>query len=460
MSRKSEQKKNTVATVMIEDITDLGFGVGKLGGVVIFVADTVPGDIIEAKIIKVNSSYLIGKCERIITHSKIRVGNRCEATGCRACAYRHISYNDELRLKEENIRRLFNGSEITTLPILASSREKRYRNKAQYPIGLSDGEYVVGFYAPRSHRVTPIDDCNLTPLIFSQIVEEMILYFKRHTLTVYDESTGKGLLRHIYLRRGDVSGEILVTLVINGDSIPQKEELTDALESRFPEIVGILLNVNRENTNIILGSEYITLSGRNFIFDTLAGVELKITAQSFYQVNHDTAELLYKEAKRLADPKKTDTLLDLFCGTGSIGLSMANDVRELIGIEIVDSAVECARENAVKNGISNSFFFTGDAQDTERLLEHAEHELGRKITPDIIILDPPRGGCDEKLVRFASSLAPRKIIYISCNPKTLARDIKRFCPLGYSTDKVLPVDMFPCTGHVESVVCLSRDKAT
>ncbi|MBQ7363296.1 MAG: 23S rRNA (uracil(1939)-C(5))-methyltransferase RlmD [Clostridia bacterium] len=459
MGTKATYKKNDIITLKIEDITDLGFGVGKLYGIVVFVADTVPGDVIEAKIIKVNSSYLVARCEKILERSKMRTDSRCDEAKCKSCAYKCISYSDELRLKEEGVRRLFSTDavgKIETKKIVPSAKEKRYRNKAQYPITLSNGEYEIGFFAPKTHRVTPIRNCSLAPQIFGDIIEVVKDYLRATTPSVYSEESGEGLFRHVYLRRGEVSREILVTLVINGETIPNADALIRSITESFPDVVGIILNVNREKTNVILGDRYIPLYGRDYIYDTLAGVNLKITAPSFYQVNHDTAELLYKEAKRLAEPKQEDVLLDLYCGAGSIGLSMACDVRELIGIEIIQSAVECAKENARKNGIENAHFFTGDAKDTEKLLVSAEAALGKKIKPDIIILDPPRAGCDEGLISFTANLVPRKIVYISCNPKTLARDVERYRTFGYSTDSVLPVDMFPCTGHVESVVCLSK----
>lgn len=457
-------KKNQIVNIEITDLTDLGFGVGRYGGAVVFVSDTVPGDVIEARIIKVNSSYLVGRVEKFVKKSDLRVADRCTERACKSCAYREISYESELALKEEGVRRLFMTDALSHIKvggIIGSPKERRYRNKAQYPITMTKGGYAVGFFAPKSHRVTPVGDCALAPEVFGEVCRVLLDFFAEHRLTVYDEATGEGLLRHVYLRRGEVSGEMLVTLVINGEAIPCSDLLISKLTARFPEIVGILLNVNREDTNVVLGERYITLFGRDYIYDTLSGVRLKITAPSFYQVNHDGAELLYAKARELAAPTTDDTLLDLYCGAGSIGLSMAREVKELFGIEIVESAVECARENAAENGIENAYFFTGDAKDTERLLENAERELGRKIKPDIIILDPPRAGCDEALVHFAASLSPRKIVYISCNSKTLARDISRFIPLGYDTDEVTVVDMFACTGHVESVVCLTRsDKAT
>ena len=457
-------KKNQIIRTDITDLTDLGFGVGRVGGVVIFISDTVPGDVVEARVIKVNSSYMVGRVENFIERSPLRVDGRCPEGGCKSCAYRGISYAHELALKEEGVRRLFATEELSHIrvaPIIGSPCELRYRNKAQYPITRTKDGYAVGFFAPKSHRVTPVADCPLTPAVFSEICRELCGFFAEHSISVYDEESGEGLLRHVYLRRGEVSGEVLLTLVINGDSLPHGEQMVARITARFPEVVGILLNVNRDSTNVVLGDRFVTLYGRDHIFDTLAGVRLKISAAAFYQVNHDGAELLYAKARELAAPEKSDTLLDLYCGAGSIGLSMADAVGELYGIEIIPSAVECARENAAASGITNAHFFTGDAKNTERMLEGAERALGKEIHPDIVILDPPRAGCDEELLRFVASLSPRKIVYISCNPKTLARDITRLIPLGYDTDEVTPVDMFPMTGHVESVVCLTQsDKAT
>ena len=253
-----------------------------------------------------------------------------------------------------------------------------------------------------------------------------------------------------------MTNEILLTLVINGTSLPHSDELVNSITKQFSNVVGILLNVNKDKTNVILGNEFINLHGRDYIYDILGGVKLKITAPSFYQVNHDAAELLYAKAKELACPTKKDTLLDLYCGAGSIGLSMADSVGELIGIEIIESAVLCARENAASANISNAKFYTGDAASTENLLCNAENELRRKIEPTIVVLDPPRAGCDEKLINYVASLSPKRIVYISCNPTTLARDAAIFKELGYTCGEVTPFDLFPLTGHVESVVCLKR----
>ena len=460
LKNKTTLKKNDVLTVTVEDITNLGFGVAKHGGAVIFISGAVSGDVAEIKIIKAASSYYVGKIERIIAYSDKRCESRCKNTSCKSCAYRNISYSEELKIKSGIIRSAFlkeGLSDIEVLPTVASPMLYEYRNKAQYPIARDkNGEYVIGFYAPKTHTVAEAADCPIAPKVFTRIINALRAFFKKYEISVYDEKLGTGLLRHIYLRRSEESGEVLLTLVANGESIPHKDELIAYMTAAFPEICGILLNINEKDTNIILGDEYKTLFGRDYITDTLAGAKLKITAPSFYQVNHGTATLIYKEARRLAALSPNDTLLDLYCGAGSIGLSMADDAGELIGIEIVEPAVECAKYNAALCGKTNAKFYTGDAKCSEALLANAERELGKKILPDVIILDPPRAGCDEELLKFVAMLEPKRIVYISCNPTTLARDVKRMREYGYNTDKVSGWDMFPMTGHVESLVCLTK----
>ena len=453
-------KKNDIFVSEILDITNLGFGVCKVDGAVVFVAGTVPGDTAKIKIIKVGSSYSVGRVEELIKSSDERVAGRCDNSLCHSCAYKCLSYEYEKELKTESVRQIFKKAGLAEVKIgelVGSPEEKEYRNKAQYPVSMDkNGEYIIGFYAPKSHRVTEAADCPLAPEIFGRILEVLRGFFKENSISVYDEETGLGLLRHIYLRRGELSGEVLLTLVINGASLPASDRLVSLLTGNFPELVGILLNLNCENTNIILGEEFVTLYGRDYIFDTLGGVALKITAPSFYQVNHGAAELLYAKAKELAAPTKDDLLLDLYCGAGSIGLSMADECGEVIGIEIVESAVECATFNAEINHIFNASFYAGDASDTKKILEPAEKIRGEKIKPDIVIFDPPRGGTTEELIEHISSLNPRKIVYISCNPATLARDMLMFKQYGYEGNEVTPYDLFPMTGHVESVVCLTR----
>ena len=457
---KSNLKKNDELVLDIEDVTNLGFGVGKKDGAVIFVARAVKGDRVRVKIIKAASSYYVGRVSEYLTLSPLRDGERCKNELCRSCAYRELKYSAELDIKTETVRAAFvkeGLSAVNVLPCVPSPRGEAYRNKAQYPVTTDKcGNYVIGFYAPKTHTVCEAADCPIAPPIFSEILDEVRKFLTRHRISTYREESGEGLLRHVYLRRSEELSEVLVTFVINGRDIPHRDELVKVLTSRFPEICGILINVNCLDTNVVLGDEFITLWGKDHITDTLAGVKLKITAPSFYQVNHGSATYIYGEARRLAALESSDTLLDLFCGAGSIGLSMARDCRELIGIEIVDSAVECARYNARENGIENASFYTGDASDAEKLLAKAEAERGAPIMPDVVVLDPPRQGSSAELLAFIAKKAPKRIVYISCNPTTLARDVKILIELGYMPGDVLPVDMFPMAGHVESVVCLKR----
>lgn len=453
-------RKNDIINLEITSITNLGFGVGRHDGLVIFVSGAVIGDIAEVRIIKLTPSYAVGRVEKIIKISDIRDDTRCPVSACSSCAYKRISYQYEKEIKRYYVKEAFikaGLSEVYINELVASPNVTEYRNKAQYPISIDkNGDYVIGFYVPKSHRVTEARCCPLAPRVFAEILDTLADFFKKRNFTVYNEESGKGLLRHIYLRRGELTNEILLTVVINADALPHSSELVKIITEKFSSVVGVLLNVNKKSTNVILGDKFITLYGRDYIYDILGGVKLKITASSFYQVNHDAAELLYAKAKELANPTNNDTLLDLYCGAGSIGLSMANDVGELIGIEIIESAVLCAKENAKNANINNTKFYTGDATNAEKLLDNAEKDLGRKINPTIMVLDPPRAGCDEKLINYVASLSPNRIVYISCNPATLARDCAVFKKLGYICGEVTPFDLFPCTGHVESVLCLTR----
>ncbi len=453
-------KKNDIIKLQINDMTNLGFGVSRHEGLVVFVSGAVVGDELDAKIIKLTSSYAIGKIEKMHKYSDKRCENRCGITACKSCAYKNISYDFECEMKHDDVVAAFRKAELGDIEIHAvapSPKLVNYRNKAQYPITVSkNGDYIIGFYAPKSHNVTEARCCPLAPREFPEILETLATFFKSHSLSCYNEKDGTGLLRHIYLRRGEISGEIMLTLVINGEKIPHVDELVEELNSNHPQIKSFLLNINRDNTNVILGDKYVRVFGNEYISDTLSDVKLKLTAPSFYQVNHAQAEALYRKAKELAAPRKDDTLLDLYCGVGSIGLSMADEAGELIGIEIVDSAVQMARENAEKSGFANAKFYTGDAKDTKKMLAGAERELGRKIEPNVIILDPPRAGCAPELIEFVSELSPERIVYISCNPQTLARDIKLFSAHGYTAKEVFPYDMFPGTGHVEAVCRLTR----
>ena len=327
------------------------------------------------------------------------------------------------------------------------------RNKAQYRFVSTKSGIRAGFYASGTHRVAGYEDCSLHPAVFRDIAVWFCRCADRYSLSVYSEETGRGLLRHLYLRRGEGSGELEVTVVINGDELPHGSEIARELAGAFPEVSGVLININRGNTNVITSREYRTLYGKPYLTDIFCGMELEISPAAFYQVNHDAAELLCRTAAGLLGDSAEDLrLLDLYCGIGTIGLSMSGLCRELCGVEIVPEAVECARRNAARNGIGNAKFVCADsAAGAEELL------FAAGFKPDVVVLDPPRKGCSPELIDALVRAGIEKIIYISCNPATLARDVFRLCALGYTPGSVTPVDLFPRTGHVETVVLLSRE---
>ena len=452
-------RKNETYEVKITDLSNLGYGVGRIGDLVVFVSGAVDGDRVLSKIIKVTKSYAVGRLEKLIRPSVYRLPSPdpCPARGCGGCAYRAIAYAHELELKRGAVAAAFRRaglSDVTVLPVLSTGKTAGYRNKAQYPVTGSCDEPIIGFFAPKSHRVTDARRCPLQPTLFGEILDEIAREIREYEIPPYDEETHTGLLRHIYLRSSKDEKEVLLTFVLNGETLPHADRVVRELTERFPALVGIGININREKTNVICGDKYQTLWGKDEITDELAGVTLSFSAASFYQVNRDAAELLYRRAKEIADFKGDELLLDLFCGVGSIGLSMADAVREVVGIEVVPDAVRCANENARANGIKNAAFFAGDATNTEQLLAGAETALGKTLSPDAVILDPPRKGCDEKLLAFLSDRGIPKIVYISCNPETLSRDAAYLTRRGYALSEITPVDLFPRTGHVECVVRL------
>ena len=451
-------EKNSIVRVTITDINNLGFGVGRLpDGKVIFVAGAADGDLCDVRIIKVARDFCVGRIEALLTPSRHRIAEpHCTVRGCGGCAYTAITYPHELAIKRRTVEAAFRkaGVAVEVGEVLTSGGCIGYRNKAQYPVQAGrDGKPVIGFYAPKTHRAVEAAHCPLTPPVFGEIADAVRAHAEAAGVIPYDEESGKGLLRHIYLRESKGSAEILLTLVVTEERYPAAEQLVANLTARFPALVGILLNVNAKKTNVILGDRYLTLWGRDYIYDTLAGVRLRIAPAAFYQVNHAAAELLYRKAAELAAPTSEDVLLDLYCGAGSIGLSMAHRVQHLFGIEIVPEAVECARENARAAGIENATFAVGDAKGTGAIL--AEYGVPR---PNVIVLDPPRAGADTDLLDTVAELAPDRLVYISCNPETLARDVAYLARYGFAPGVVTPVDLFPRTGHVESVVCLTRKK--
>ncbi len=438
-------EKNQIYELTVEDVNNLGNGIAHLNGKTVFIPRGVDGDRLSVKLIKITENYIIGRIESILSPSPHRQEPDCQAARrCGGCVFRHITYAHELELKQSYVKTAFRkaGLSVTVAPTL-SGQPSGYRNKVQYPIG--DG-ISIGFYAPRSHQIVPCIDCDLQDRAFTPIIAEIRQYLTKKKIGVYNEETHRGLLRHIYLRRGKVSGEIMVCLVTSAAYFPEGQDFARYIQSKFPEVTSVIQNVNPARTNVILGDRCITLAGSDSLTDTLCGLRFRLSPLSFYQINHDMAEVLYRKATELADLRPGDQVADLFCGAGTIGLSVAAmhpDIR-LTGIEIIPEAVENAKENARLNGISNAHFICGNANAPELM------------SCDVIFLDPPRKGCEAALIEKIASIAPRKVVYISCNPDTLARDAARFVALGYTPSTIYPVDLFPRTGHVECVVLMSR----
>lgn len=445
-------KKNDIVRLEIMDITPEGAGVGRTDGYVLFVFGTAPGDIIDALVMKVGKSFGYAKVVNIITPSPYRTDGDCPVFGrCGGCVFRHIKYEKELEIKKntvnENLKRL-GGLDIECEKIIPSPQENGYRNKAQYPAAIIDGKMRFGFYSRHSHRVAPCEKCPLQPDFYADIVITVEKFCDDNGITAYDEETGKGLLRHLYIRDGRKSGEVLVCLVATGE-IPNVGRLIKMLTGQSENIKSIVLNINKKDTNVILSSECRTLWGKDTISDILCGLEFEISPRSFYQVNHDGAEKLYGMAAEFAEPEEK-TVLDLYCGTGTIGLSMAQRAKRIIGAEIIPEAVENAKNNAKRNGIKNAEFICADAG------EAAEKLAESGLLPDVIIVDPPRAGCSEQTLSAIAKMAPERVVMVSCDSATAARDCKRLSELGYRAEKAVAVDMFARTGHVETVVLLSQ----
>ena len=452
-------QKNQILTLRIERLSSDGSGVAhSADGEAVFVPGTAPGDEARVRIVKDCGRYAFGILDELLTPSPDRIPVDCPVAGpCGGCSLRHLDYAAELRAKQESVLDAFRrigGLEVPVLDILPSPDVDRYRNKVQFPVGIDkNGVPCIGFYAGRTHRIVPCPDCKLQPSVLNEIGNALCAFFAQQGIRPYDEQSGKGLVRHIFLRRGAHSGQIMVCLVCTRAKLPHAEQLCTALRGQFPAISTILLNVNAKNTNVILGSENHILYGPGYIEDTLCGVPVRLGPLSFYQVNTLAAERLYGVAAQYAQLTPDDALLDLYCGMGTIGLSMAEQCRELIGVEIVPEAIESAKANAARMGeavAAKSRFFCADAG------QAATQLAAEGLHPDIVMLDPPRKGCDEATLSAVVRMAPRRVVYVSCNPATAARDAAWLEKNGYHTEKVQPVDLFPRTKHCECITALTR----
>ena len=452
-------QKNQILTLRIERLSSDGSGVAHSpDGETVFVPGAAPGDEADVRIVKDCKRYAFGILDHLRTPSPDRIPVDCAVAGpCGGCSLRHLDYTAELRAKQENVTDAFRrigGLDVPVLDICPSPEVDRYRNKVQFPVGLDkNGNPCIGFYAGRTHRIVPCPDCKLQPGVLNDIGNALCGFFAENGIQPYNEETGRGLVRHIFLRRGAHSGQIMVCLVCTRPNFPHADALCTRLREQFADIATILLNVNSKNTNVILGTETHTLYGPGYIEDTLCGVPVQLGPLSFYQVNTLAAERLYGIAAQYAQLTPDDLLLDLYCGMGTIGLSMVDHCRELVGVEIVPEAIESAKANAARMGdavAAKSCFFCADAgQAATRLAAEGLH-------PDVVMLDPPRKGCDEATLSAVVRMAPRRVVYVSCNPATAARDAAWLEQNGYHAEKVQPVDLFPRTKHCEAVLLLSK----
>lgn len=445
--------KNEIIQLTIDGITNEGNGVGRHDGQVVFVPFSAVGDTLDVRIVKVGKSFCYGKIENIITPSPDRTEPDCPVfCRCGGCAFRHISYDAELRAKSDFIKSAFTrigGLSTEFLPMIPCSDTESYRNKAQYPVGRDKaGNIVSGFFADRSHRIIPCEHCMLEPDIFADIRNAVVTFCAENKIAPYNEELHNGVLRHICIRRGYHSGEINVVLVVRRN-VPELKKLAKLLTERFPAIKGVCVNINPDKTNVIYGEKEITLIGSSDITDTMLGKTFTISPGSFYQVNTPMAERLYSEAAKLADPDGK-TLIDLYCGIGTVGLTMSDNAKSLIGVEIIPSAVENAKTNARMNGCENTEFYCGDAGKVTSLLRE------KHTRADVVLVDPARKGCDETTLDNIVSFAPERVVMISCNPATAARDCAYLEKNGYRTISVRGVDLFPRTKHVECVVKLTK----
>lgn len=448
-------KKNDIVRLKIVSATAEGSGVGKTeDNMTVFVPMTAVGDIIDARILKVKKTYAFGKTEKLIEPSKARITPECPVfSKCGGCVWRHIGYEEELIIKSQKVRdavERIGGIKTEFKPIIGSERTDRYRNKAQLPVGRDkDGKAIIGFYAFHSHRIIDCGECLLQPGIFGTVIDVTRDFIAQTGTDIYDELTGKGRLRHLYIRLGEVTNELMVCYVVNGNGLKHEDLLVKMLREALPNLKTVIFNSNREKTNVILGRKNRVAFGNGYITDELCGLKFKISPFSFWQVNRGQAERLYAKAREYAGLSGGEVLLDLYCGTGTIGLTMAENCRELVGVEIIEDAVADAKSNAEANGIKNARFICADAPSA------AEQLRKEGTAPDVVVLDPPRKGCGEELVKTIKKMGPKRVVYVSCDPATLARDLKYFAENGYVTKEVTPCDMFPRTAHVETVALLT-----
>ena len=471
-------KKNKLVTIEITDMGSGGEGIGRADGFTLFVKGAVVGDVIEAKVLKAKKTYGYAKIEKILRPSECRVEPVCPVAGrCGGCQLQPMSYSSQLAWKERKVKGcleriggvVFSDADDASvkdgakfLPVLGMEDCLAYRNKAQFPVGKDkNGKVVTGFYAGHSHAIIPSTTCAIQAPVNEVICKTVCEHMEQYNIAPYDEENHTGLVRHILTRVGAVTGEVLVCLIVNGKSLPKAEVLAERLREavdRFSDggltLKGVCLNVNREKTNVILGNEIIPVWGDTYITDYIGEVSFRISPLSFYQVNPKQTKVLYEKALEFAELTGNEIVWDLYCGIGTISLFLAKNAKQVYGVEIVPPAIEDAKQNAIRNNITNAEFFVGAAED---VLPEKYRESGSSMRADVIVVDPPRKGCDEALLQTVVSMEPKRVVYVSCDPATLARDVKYMEEKGYKLVKAQPVDMFPFTEHVETVALLARE---
>lgn len=454
MEKAIPVEKNRDYIVDISGLTSEGLGVARIEGFTVFVDGALPEEQAEIRIVKVMKNYSYGKLLRILKPTSGRVDPSCEVVKrCGGCQLQHMSYAAQLKYKTQQVKdaigRIGGISGVTVHDTMGMDNPWRYRNKAQFPIRV-DRNVMIGFYANRSHEIINTPQCIIQDAVNDNVVQAVREFIKKCNISVYDENTGKGLIKHIVTRKGFKTGEVMVCIVINGDEMPCDKALTEMLRARVDGLKSIVLNINKKRTNVILGDRNIVLFGEDAIYDYIGEFKFRISPLSFFQVNPVQTEVLYGKALEYADLKGDETVFDAYCGIGTISLFLSKKAGKVYGVEIVPQAIENAKENARLNGVKNVEFIEGES-------ETVIPKLYKKgIKADVIVVDPPRKGCDEKLLDVIAEMGPERVVYVSCNPATLARDLKYLSERGYRVKEIQPVDMFPQTVHVECVVLMSR----
>lgn len=447
-------KKNEIYETEFTGYTSEGLGVARIDGMAVFAPKAIAGEHCKVKILKVTKNVAYAKIEEILTKSEHRIKPVCPYAGlCGGCAFQHMNYEEECRLKAQRVQDALTrigGLDLDSMPITGAETICNYRNKAQFPVGLVDGKANAGFFRQRTHQVIPVERCGIQSEDADKIRAVVVEWMRTYRVPAYDETAHSGLVRHVYVRCGMKTGEVLACIVANGDKLPREKELVQMLLQAIPNIKTVVLSIHKKQGNAVLGDQFRTLWGEGTIEDILCGLRFRLSPRSFYQVNRDQAERLYEKAIAMAELDKTKTALDLYCGTGTITLCMARSAGSVIGVEIIEAAIQDARENAERNGITNARFFCADAGEAAKKLA----EEGTK--PDVIMVDPPRKGISQDVIDAMVTMAPEKIVYVSCDPATLARDVKLLEERGYRAVHAEAVDLFPRCAHVESIVLLNK----